>query len=77
MSRFHRWSLWIGLGLIVVAVICRALDLIPAAVIAGILGLLGVGFVVYSVVDDAIDGVLERAELRRRAARARRERGES
>jgi hypothetical protein len=71
MSGLGRWSLWIGLGLIVVAVLARVLDLIPVTVIVGILGLIGVGMAGY----DAIYYALERAELRRRAAKVEREQG--
>jgi hypothetical protein len=70
MSGLGWWSLWIGLGLIAVAVICVVLSVVPVAVIAGILGLLGLGIAGY----DAIYYALDRAQLRRRAAKARRER---
>ncbi|MFB9905540.1 hypothetical protein [Allokutzneria oryzae] len=69
MSGIGKWNLGIGAVLVVVAVVCAALDLIPVAVIAGILGLLGLGIAAY----DAIYEWLKRAELRRRGARARRE----
>lgn len=65
-----RWSLWIGVGLIVVAVIARALDLIPVTVIVGLLGLLALGFAGYGALDEAAG----RASLRRRAERVKRER---
>ncbi|MFD7309955.1 hypothetical protein [Promicromonospora sp. NPDC059942] len=70
MSGLGRWSLWIGLGLIVVTVLARVLDLIPVTVIAGILGLIAVGIAGYDWLYEATS----RAELRRRAARVRRER---
>ncbi|MFD6445775.1 hypothetical protein ACFWEJ_11760 [Promicromonospora sp. NPDC060204] len=65
-----RWSLWIGVGLVVVAVIARALDLIPVTVIVGLLGLLALGFAGYGALDEAAS----RASLRRRADRVKRER---
>ncbi|OHV43423.1 hypothetical protein BBK14_31440 [Parafrankia soli] len=70
MSGIGRWNLGIGVGLLAVAVLCSVLDLIPVAVIAGILGLLAIGVGGYDVVYNWLD----QAELRRRAARARRER---
>lgn len=70
MSGFGKWSLGIGLGLIVVAVLCSVLKLIPAAVIIGIVGLLAVGIAVY----DALYYWLERVQQRRRADRSRQER---
>lgn len=70
MSGLGKWSLGIGIGLIVVAVLCSALKLIPAAVIIGILGLLAVSMAGY----DAIYYWLDRVQQRRRAARSRRER---
>lgn len=65
MSGLGRWSLGIGLGLIAVAVVCRLLDQIPATVIIGILGLIGVSMAGY----DAIYEALGRANLRRRGNR--------
>ncbi len=73
MSGIGRWSLGVGVGLLVVAVLCSGLGLglIPVAVIAGVLGLVAVGIAGY----DAVYEWLKRAELRRRGARAaRRER---
>jgi hypothetical protein len=70
MSSYGRWSLWIGLGLVVVTVVARALDLIPVTVIAGLLALMGVGTAVY----DWLYNAAERSELRRRAAKVARER---
>jgi hypothetical protein len=70
MSGVGRWNLGIGVGLLVVAVLCSVLDLIPVAVIAGVLGLVGLGVAGYDVVYEWLD----RAELRRRGARAGRER---
>ncbi|GAA2217435.1 hypothetical protein GCM10010413_01300 [Promicromonospora sukumoe] len=70
MSGLGRWSLWIGLGLVVVAVLCSVLSLIPVAVFAGIFG--GIALVMAAV--DAIYNALGRAELRRRAAKVQRER---
>jgi cadmium resistance protein CadD (predicted permease) len=64
------WSLWIGVGLILVAVLARALDLIPVTVIVGLLGLLALGFGGYGALDEAA----ARANLRRRAARVQKER---
>ena len=68
MSGVGRWGLWIGLGLLVASVICIALSLVPVAVIAGILGLVALGVAGY----DAVYNALDRAEVRRRAAKARR-----
>jgi hypothetical protein len=71
MSGVGRWNLGIGVGLLVVAVLCSVLSLIPVAVIAGILGLVALGVAGYDVVYEWLD----RAELRRRGAwAARRER---
>ncbi|MEU4388377.1 hypothetical protein [Promicromonospora sp. NPDC023805] len=70
MSGLGRWSLWIGLGLVVVAVLSSVLSLIPVAVIAGILGLVALSMAGYEALDNATD----RAELRRRAAKVARER---
>ena len=69
MSGLGKWSLGIGLGLVAVALLAWALDLVVAvAVIAGILGLIGLGMAGY----DAIYEALGRADLRRRAARGAR-----
>ncbi|MFE7505274.1 hypothetical protein [Promicromonospora sp. NPDC057488] len=65
-----RWSLWIGLGLFGVVVFAKSFDLITVAVIAGLLGLLALGFAGYG----ALDNAAERASLRRRAAKVQRER---
>ncbi|MEV6909763.1 hypothetical protein [Amycolatopsis sp. NPDC051071] len=70
MSGFGKGNLGIGVVLLGVAVLCSRLDLIPAAVITGILGLLGLSIAGY----DLVDGWSERADLRRREARIRRER---
>lgn len=70
MSGLGKWSLGIGVGLLVVTVLCRALNLIPATVIVGIVGLIAVGMAGY----DALYEWTKRFELRRRGARARRER---
>ncbi|GHH71848.1 hypothetical protein [Promicromonospora soli] len=70
MSGFGKWNLGIGLVLVVVALICRAQGLIPATVILSIVGLLGLGMAAH----DVVDNVLERADLRHRAARVKRER---
>lgn len=72
MSGVGRWSLWIGLGLLVASVILIVVSLVPVGVIAGILGLVALGMAGYDVVYNALD----RAELRRRNARARRESGQ-
>ncbi|WP_203416231.1 hypothetical protein [Jiangella ureilytica] len=58
------------MGLLVVSALCVALELVPIAVIAGILGLVGVGIAGY----DAVYEWLGRVERRRGAAKARRER---
>jgi cadmium resistance protein CadD (predicted permease) len=70
MSGLGRWSLGVGVGLLVVAVLCRALNLIPVTVITGLLGLIALGMAGY----DAIYEWQGRADLRRREARAHRER---
>lgn len=70
LSGFGKWNLWIGAVLLGVAVLCSVQDQIPASVITGILGLVGISIAGY----DAVDGWLERADLRRREARVRRER---
>jgi hypothetical protein len=69
-SRVIRWSLGIGLGLFGVVVFAKSFDLVTVAVIAGLLGLLALGFAGYGALDQAA----ERASLRRRAARVQRER---
>jgi hypothetical protein len=68
MSGIGRWNLGVGVGLLVVAVLCSVVDLIQVAVIAGLLGLIAVGIAGY----DTVYNWLDRAELRRRGARARR-----
>ena len=65
-----RWSLGIALGLFGVVVFAKSFDLIPVAVVAGLLGLLALGFAGYGALDQAS----QRADLRRRAAKVRRER---
>jgi hypothetical protein len=70
MSSVVKWSFWIGLGLVGVAVLARALDLIPVTVIAGLLALIALGFAGYGALDEAA----ERSQLRRRAAKVARER---
>jgi cadmium resistance protein CadD (predicted permease) len=70
MSGMGRWNLGIGVGLLAVAVLCAVLNLVPVAVITGILGLIGIVIAGY----DAVYNWLDRAELRRREARARQER---
>jgi uncharacterized membrane protein len=62
MSGLGRWSLGIGVGLLVMAVLCGVLSLIPVAVITGILSLIAFGIAGY----DAIYNWLDRADLRRR-----------
>lgn len=66
------WSLGIALGLFGVVVFATSFDLITVAVIAGLLGLLALGFAGYGALDQAA----ERADLRRRAAKVQREREE-
>ncbi|BCB88171.1 hypothetical protein [Phytohabitans suffuscus] len=70
MSGIARWSLGIGFGLLVMAVLCAVLDLVPVAVIAGMLSLVALSIGGYDVAFNWLD----RAGQRRRAARARRER---
>ncbi|MEN3609069.1 hypothetical protein [Plantactinospora sp. ZYX-F-223] len=67
MSGLGRWSLGIGIGLLVVAVLCSVLTLVPVAVITGILGLVALGIAGY----DAVYYWLDRVGQRRREARAR------
>jgi len=62
MSGIVRWGLGIGVGLVAVAVLCSVLDVIPVAVIAGILGLIALGIAGY----DAVYNWLDRAQQRRR-----------
>ncbi len=69
MSGFGKVNLGIGVVLLGVAAACSALGLIPAAVITGIVGLLGLSIAGY----DAVDGWSERADLRRREARLERD----
>lgn len=63
-----RWLLGIGLVLMAVAVGCSLLDLIPASVITGLLGLISIGIAGYG----ALDTWASRAQERRRAAKNRR-----
>jgi hypothetical protein len=70
MSGIGRWGFSIGGGLLVVAVLCAVLNLVPVAVITGLLGLIALSVAGY----DAIYNWLDRADLRRRGGRARRER---
>ncbi|MFC0533415.1 hypothetical protein [Phytohabitans kaempferiae] len=69
MSGIVRWSLGVGVGLLVVAVLCAVLSLVPVAVITGILGL--VALVIAAC--DAVYNWLDRAGQRRRETRARRD----
>jgi uncharacterized membrane protein len=64
MSGIGKWNLGIGVGLLVLAVLCSVLKLIPVAVITGVLGLIGVGVAGY----DVLYNWLDRAAVRRRAA---------
>lgn len=70
MSGIGKWNLGIGVALLAVAVLCSVLDLIPAAVIIGVLGLVGIGVAGYDVLYEWT----KRIDMRRRAARSRRER---
>jgi len=70
MSGIGKWSLGVGVALMVVAVLCSVLDLIPAAVITGVLGLVGIGVAGY----DALYEWTKRIEMRRTAAKSRKER---
>jgi fructose-specific phosphotransferase system IIC component len=62
MSGLGKWSLGVGAGLLVVAVLCGVLSLIPVVVISGLLALIALGIAGY----DAIYNWLDRADLRRR-----------
>jgi hypothetical protein len=73
MSGIGRWNLGIGVGLLLMAVLCSVLDLVPVAAIAGILGLVAVGVAGY----DVVYNWLARAQLRRRGARAARRESEA
>lgn len=68
MSGIGKWGLGTGLGLLAVAVLCSLLGQVPASVITGVLGLIGLGIAGY----DAIYNWLDRADLRRRGSRAAR-----
>ena len=70
MSGVGKWNLGIGVGLMVVAVLCSVLDLIPVAVITGVLGLVAISVAGYDVLNEWA----ERGSMRRRAARSRQER---
>jgi uncharacterized membrane protein len=70
MSGIGKWNLGIGVGLLVVAVLGRVLNLIPVTVIAGILGLVALGIAGY----DAVYNWLDQVSRRRLEARARRAR---
>jgi hypothetical protein len=71
MSSFGRWCLWIGLGLIVVTVLARALDLIPVTVIVGLFALITISMAGY----DWLYYTTQRAAQRREAAKREREQG--
>ncbi|AXB42423.1 hypothetical protein [Amycolatopsis albispora] len=66
MSGIGKWNLSVGAVLVGAAVVCSVLDLISAAVVIGILGMLGVSVAGY----DALYNWAERTELRRRGAKA-------
>lgn len=61
MSGVGGWSLGIGAGLLVVALVSGMLDLIPVAVVTGVLGLVGIGTAGY----DAVYNLLDRSRPRR------------
>lgn len=69
MSGIGKWSLGIGVGLLVVAVLFVVLVQVSVAVLPGILGLVAVGVAGYDVVYNWLD----RANRRRRAARYQQE----
>lgn len=71
MSTFGRWCLWIGLGFIAVAVLARALDLIPVTVIVGLFGLIALSMAGY----DWLYYITQSAAQRREAAKREREQG--
>jgi hypothetical protein len=50
MSGVGKWNLGVGLALLLVAVLCRALELIPATVITGILSLVALGVAGYDAI---------------------------
>lgn len=67
MSGVGRWSLGIGLFLVAVAVVFRLLDLIPVTVIAGILGLVGIGIAVYDAIYEGLQQAQSKRTDRRRS----------
>jgi hypothetical protein len=50
-----KWGLGIGVGLLALAVLCAVLDLIPVAVISGVLGLVALGFAAYDAIYNRLD----------------------
>ncbi|WP_306367148.1 hypothetical protein [Nocardiopsis sp. CC223A] len=66
MSGIGKWGLGLGVGFVIVAVLCSVLNLITVSVITGLLGLMGLSIAGY----EAVDRWLERVNLRRRGARA-------
>ena len=70
MSGFGKWCLWIGVGLVAVAVVAWAMNYIPVTVMAVTLGLIALCMAGYDTLDEAA----ERWNLRRRAAKVKRAR---
>jgi cadmium resistance protein CadD (predicted permease) len=66
MSGLGKWSLGIGVVLLVAAVAAQVLGQIPVTVIVGILGLLALGMAAY----DALYEWTKRVQERRQAARS-------
>jgi hypothetical protein len=67
MSGLGKWSLGIGVVLLVVTVVAQRLGQIPVTVIVGLFGLMAVGMAGY----DALYEWLNRSQERRQAARSR------
>jgi hypothetical protein len=67
MSGLGKWSLGIGVVLLVVTVVAQRLGQIPVTVIVGLFGLMAVGMAGY----DALYEWLKRSQERRQAARSR------
>jgi len=67
MSGLGKWSLVVGLVLMAAAVLCSVMDLIPASVITGVVGLVALGMAGY----DALYEWTGRMAARRRQRKAR------
>lgn len=65
MSGLGKWSLVVGLVLMAVAVACSALDLIPAAVIIGVVGLVALGMAGYDALYEWTSRLAARRQQRK------------